>query len=186
MRDILLDGLEKLNTRYFISNKNAFLVVFDDDAWPFLDWANNRLPKAGGWSLDEVAYILTGKKNHWGYASEYSPCCQCDAFIERNSCWLNVKTGGVLCADCQKGYPDNYLKHLINNPNAANQFLPESILKERGFALLPNSEMSSSECSPKEHLEKLQPILKGQQFIFNVIGVDYLTTWWNVYARKKE
>lgn len=91
-------------------------------------------------TMEEVAEILTGDSDNWGFSDEYTTCGECGQLIKTSPdsyAWTPdfaiVNECELLCGDCIRTSPDSYLQDLINNATRANTVLNDEQLEEAGF-----------------------------------------------------
>jgi hypothetical protein len=104
-------------------------------------WSDHdAIEKATELTMEQVAEILTGDSDNWGFSDEYTTCSECGGLIKTSPdsySWTPdfaiVNECELLCGDCIRTSPDSYLQDLINNATRANTVLNDEQLEEAGF-----------------------------------------------------
>lgn len=108
------------------------------------------LEEATSLEMDEIAKIVCGDTDNWGFSDEYTTCSDCGGLIKTSPnsySWTPdfaiVNDCELLCGECIKANPQGYLEDLINNPSKANTILDSEDLEREGFKKLEENEYES-------------------------------------------
>lgn len=155
-----------------ISDKEALDMAFqqlrdsfDDDHYyniENLDWAIEQCP-------EEI--------EGWGYADEYDSCYRCGNLIhtrpsygEQQDFFPDYDASELVCGDCVRKDPDDYLNYLINNPTGLNVLLSREQLKKLGFELISDdyeNGLYDRHDNPAQILMDALEKYKNGEFIFS-------------------
>ena len=117
-------------------------------------------------------------EDNWTYYDEAYVCDECyKAYLRReyNACEYAdyyIGDGWLLCGNCVKEQPDDYIQSLINEPTRANTILDYEELTSAGFEKVNDYPFANGwygqQDSPKEIMAKAKQMKPKSQFIFNI------------------
>lgn len=128
---------------------------------------------------------------NWGFEDAYSTCDECGKIIctEPDSySWVPdffVSEGGIICGDCVRNNPSEYLQSLINNPKVANTILGDDDLEYAGFERMGGDYQNGwydRNDSPEEILDNLLEQYPNGVFIFSITGQGQFATNFEVWG----
>lgn len=104
-------------------------------------WGDHKaIEEATGLSMNEVTETVTGNSDNWGFSDEYITCSDCGEVIKTSPDsygwkpdFAIVNDCELLCGECIRFRPQDYLQDLINNPKKANTIIYDDSLVELGF-----------------------------------------------------
>ena len=128
----------------------------------------------------------------WGFGDSYTTCDECGDIIctePDSSYWkadFFVSNNGIICGDCVRENPQEYLESLINNYNKANTILDPKDLEQEGFEKLDGDYQNGyydRNDNPKSILKDLMSKYPQGEFIFNIISTNPFAVDFDVYGR---
>lgn len=137
----------------------------------------------------------------WGFSDEYGTCDNCLNHVElkpmdKIDYW--VKDGSIICGDCirtDESLTNDYINHLINNPQHANTILNDSHLEAANFkkcicnnniCAFENGLHIGANDKPDEILKNAIAKNPDREFIFDITGVNMFQIDFTLWNRKKE
>lgn len=129
----------------------------------------------------------------WGFADEYTRCDECGKVIRTEpdskhwtpDFWVDYENGYVVCGDCVRNNPQEYLIDLTNNSDKANTILDDGDLTANGYVKLDDEYESGwygKNDNPQDILENLLNEHPSGQFIFSITNQQQFGTWFVVWA----
>lgn len=187
-------NLENCNAWYQISKYNGedFMIV---DSWDDVIEIQKALDPSFE-PKDKYDTKVLDDYMPWGFSDSYVVCDECGDVIctePDSKHWkadFFVSDNGIVCGDCVREDPQDYIEYLVNNPNNANTILDPSNLEDEGFEKLDGDTYQSGyygrNDDPKSILKDLMNKYPQGEFIFNVIGVGQFAVDFDVYGRNLE
>lgn len=114
----------------------------------------------------------------WDRFDDYGQCDGCskwvylEAMYESDDDFWVPPDGGLLCGDCVRNCPDEYIEFLKDNPDAENRLLSDDGLSEQGWEIVDTfstfGENYPKNCAERERLlSELRRRYPGADFIFD-------------------
>ena len=182
-----------------LQNEGLCRVVNDKDGDPFIiveSWKDVRdisiiLGHEPEDDYDSSALDELGCD--WGFADSYTSCDMCDTLIctepdysgKGPDYWINYEGGYIVCGDCIRKDPADYLSHLTNNSDVANTILGRDQLRKLGYELISEEYANGwydRTDSPSEILDKALEENPNGEFIFNISGGNPFETRFELWA----
>ena len=129
----------------------------------------------------------------WGFSDSYSSCDYCGKLIGTepdSKHWTPdffVSDNGLICGDCVRKDPSEYLQSLANNPDSANTILSESELEDAGFVKLDGDYQNGwydRQDDPRSILDDLLIRFPDGVFIFNITAQAQFATNFDVWGEE--
>lgn len=127
----------------------------------------------------------------WGFSDSYTTCEECGNVIctePDSKHWVPdfwVGDGFILCGDCVRNNPREYLEYLTNNPEVANTILRDGDLSGEGYIALDDEYENGwygKVDDPHDILDRLLEEHPNGQFIFSITNQQQFGTWFKVWA----
>jgi hypothetical protein len=142
--DLIDDGVE---IQQMYDDHYYFMIVdSQEQVDKFVDTARKLYKEAGGEDeifVEDIMVALYGVEyvnqyDCWGFSDEYSICNCCykvvrtspDSYSWVQDYWTDCE---LICGECVRSNPDDYIEYLTNNIRLANTILPDSVLEEKGW-----------------------------------------------------
>ena len=178
--------------------QDEWLVIFEGYDMKYVEFQERIKEELGKeTSFNDLVEVLTGNKNNWGLASEFTTCHICNKAIETTTThkpdfFLDERNTRICCGDCvreEEAITKDYIEHLTNNYKSANTILTSNKLESFGFELYNKGKEfefgvhNDSEIDDPEHLlSKLQS--EGyEEVIFDIIKLEQFTTTWKAWVK---
>lgn len=179
-KDILRDFYERGSIEY--ADNDEFLIV---DSWETVKELEDELGKP----LDKIFNL------GWGFSDEFYACDNCKHLIDleptmgAKQYYVDEKAGEILCDDCVRKDPSDYLQHLYNNSKSANTILDDVQLKDLGFELINDRAYENGfygiEDDPDAILKELLNDDPEGTYIFSITGANPFSTNFTVWKKVK-
>lgn len=175
----LIDILKDNSIQTTLNDKDFYIISVESIKYECRKKMNIEL----SWdSLERLCDVFIGN-GQWGIDDEWSVCDSCYKPIYLNDYYEQdywyPEDGGIICGDCVRANPEEYLKELEGTTNIA-RLVDDTVLEDNGYEL--DTEFSR-DLSYSERLSKLEynrMYYPNDKFIF---GVD---RWGDVSLYKKE
>lgn len=129
----------------------------------------------------------------WGFRDEYSTCDRCGKVIRTEAdsySWVpdffvDYDNGEIICGDCVRENPKEYLETLYNNPEKANTILSAQDLIDNGFEKIDGDYEDGwydKHDSPEEILNKALEAHPNGVFIFHISGQGQFATQFELWG----
>lgn len=129
----------------------------------------------------------------WGFRDEYSKCDRCGNVIRTEAdsySWVpdffvDYDNGEIICGDCVRENPKEYLETLYNNPEKANTILSAQDLIDNGFERIGEDYEDGwydRHDSPEEILNKALEAHPNGVFIFHISGQGQFATQFELWG----
>ena len=128
----------------------------------------------------------------WGFRDEYSKCDRCGKVIRTEAdsySWVPdffvTEDGEIICGDCVRENPKEYLETLYNNPEKANTILSAQDLIDNGFEKIDGDYEDGwydKHDSPEEILNKALEAHPNGVFIFHISGQGQFATQFELWG----
>lgn len=183
LHNVWFDVVEKQNGEEFI--------IFQD--WKSLIAVEKAL-KPGFEPKDKYDTSVLDELNiDYGFSDEWSACDNCGKLIrtEPNSySWVpdffvDNEKGEIICGDCVREDPREYLETLYNNPEVANTILSTSDLEAQGFERIGETYENGwydRNDSPEEILNKALEEHPNGVFVFSITTQGQFATQFELWG----
>lgn len=175
------------------SRGHDFLIL---DGWDDVRTVESILdPKADiGPDSMESGAIDRAFGGNWGFSDEYAVCDDCgtvirtspDSYSWKPDFWLEAEEG-YHCGDCVREDPDDYIEHLVDNPDEANTILSDDELRSRGFAKVNEDAYENGwydrQDEPKDILAKAMGKEPNAEFLFSISSNAEFSTQFDLWRR---
>ena len=143
------------------------------------------------WDTSVLDNAFDGK---YGFSDEYAVCDMCGKVIQTSpdsyswtpDFFADYDGGYMVCGDCVRESPEDYLNSIINNPNNANTILDRGTLRAEGFELVEddyeNGWYDRSD-SPEEILKNAREEHPEAEFIFSISAQEQFRTNFELWGR---
>lgn len=140
--------------------------------------------------LDE---IFGYQGDGWGFRDSYSKCDSCgnviqtepDSYSWTPDFFVDYDKGEIICGDCVRKNPQDYLETLYNNPKKANTILSAQDLINNGFEKIEGDYENGwydKHDSPEEILDKALEAHPSATFIFNISSQGQFATKFELWG----
>lgn len=140
--------------------------------------------------LDE---IFGYQGDGWGFRDSYSKCDSCgnviqtepDSYSWTPDFFVDYDKGEIICGDCVRKNPQDYLETLYNNPKKANTILSAQDLIDNGFEKIEGDYENGwydKHDSPEEILDKALEAHPSATFIFNISSQGQFATQFELWG----
>lgn len=140
--------------------------------------------------LDE---IFGYQGDGWGFRDSYSKCDSCgnviqtepDSYSWTPDFFVDYDKGEIICGDCVRKNPQDYLETLYNNPKKANTILSAQDLIDNGFEKIEGDYENGwydKHDSPEEILDKALEAHPSATFIFNISSQGQFATKFELWG----
>ncbi len=175
-------------------------IVKDDDDDDFMivdDWEEvqkiQKLLSSSFESKDKYDSFVLDNFMSWGFSDSYCACDNCGKLIctePDSKHWTPdffIDDNGIICGDCVRKNPQEYLQSLANNSEVANTILSESDLEDAGFVKLDGDYQNGwydRQDDPKSILNDLLDRFPYGVFIFNITTQAQFATNFDVWGEE--
>ena len=190
---------EKLMDAVQAIDENAFLVTIDNDE--YID-----VTECKDYNAEKIENMLRDMFQDGGKAIEtvYSDCyfycehCNKNKWLDNGyTSYMRIVNEECVCTECLADAEKNntdlaevYFDNLVNNPNAANEFLSDEFLEERGFYRAGRRVHAvgyyeyNDNVRPEEVLKEEQK--DGNDVVFDIISHNPFECAYRYFVRNSE
>ena len=144
----------------------------------------------------EYEGFLNSLEDHFelDWSDEYTSCEECGKYFRTTgNCyqWTMygiIREGFCVCGDCIKENPEQYLKHLINNPkDCCKDFIDlESMGWKNLNGTFANGFFEHMHDDPKGIMKEYQKKYPDMDIVFGKLEASQFYIEWQVYGKEKE
>lgn len=161
---------------------------YDECVWRvFYNW--NNAPKLGK-AIERLSALGCPIEEEW--EDEWGFCGECGRYVRTSPDsygWTRsyyINSGDLICHECAKESPDEYIEWLTNHPKHANTILDHKELNELGWELfirnLENGLHEGQAASPAKVAQYLRSN-NVDEFLFSIEDVGQFDTTFSVWVK---
>ncbi len=139
-----------------------------------------------------LEFVVGNELGNWGFTDEYYSCDHCNKIFPRlvnyTFNYFASDYGELVCPDCVKEDPEDYLSHLMNNPEDANRFLDEKDLIARGFVKANETSYANGLYDEHDDPKQIYKAIKEQNentiVLFSISNHNSYEVEFDVYVKE--